>query len=60
MKTDTKSRHIAPSSGNVFADPGFSPKETTALKAESKRIVSEKVVIKNSRKSELVVQLKVQ
>ena len=60
MKTDTKSRHITPSSGNVFADPGFSPNEATALKAESKRIVSEKVVIKNSRKSELVVQLKVQ
>ncbi len=43
-----KSMHITPIGGNVFADLGFDPKETAALKAESQRVVSEKLAVKES------------
>ena len=39
MSIETKSMHITPVGGNVFADLGFEP---AALKAESQRIISEK------------------
>lgn len=50
---NTKSMHITPVGGNVFADLGFDPKEAAALKAESDRIISEKLAIKESLMSEL-------
>ena len=37
----------------VFADLGFSPKEAAALQAKSKRIISEKLAIKESLMTEL-------
>ena len=46
MKIDTKSRHVTPAGGNVFADLGFKPEQAAALQAESKRIISEKLAIK--------------
>ena len=44
----TKPMHITPADGNVFADLGFEPGEAAALKAESQRIISERLAIKNS------------
>lgn len=53
MSIETKSMHITPAGGNVFADLGFDPEEAAALQAESKRIISEKLAIKESLMSEL-------
>ena len=40
--------HITPVGGNIFADLGFEPKEAAALKAESDRIISEKLASKSA------------
>lgn len=40
MSIETKSMHITPVGGNVFADLGFEPEEAASLQAESKRIIS--------------------
>ena len=48
MKQHTNSGHITAAGKNVFADLGFSPKEAAALQAKSKRIISEKLPIKES------------
>jgi len=53
MSIDTKSMHITPVGGNVFADLGFEPAEAAALKVESQRIISEKLAIKDSLMAEL-------
>ncbi|HUG58638.1 MAG TPA: XRE family transcriptional regulator [Candidimonas sp.] len=53
MSIDTKSRHITPVGGNVFADLGFEQEEAVALKTESQRIISEKLAIKDSLMTEL-------
>ena len=53
MSIETKSMHITPVGGNVFADLGFEPEEAAALQAESKRIISEKLAIKESLMTEL-------
>ena len=53
MKTDTKSAHITPVDGNVFADLGFDPGEAAKLQAHSQNIISEKLAIKASLMSEL-------
>lgn len=53
MSTETKSTHITPAGGNVFADLGFEPQVAAALKAESQRIISEKLAIKEALMSEL-------
>lgn len=53
MSIETKSMHITPVGGNVFADLGFDPKEAAALKADSDRIISEKLAIKESMMTEL-------
>jgi predicted XRE-type DNA-binding protein len=53
MSIETKSMHITPAGGNVFADLGFEPKEAAALKAESQRIIAEKLAIKESLMAEL-------
>lgn len=45
--------HITPVGGNVFADLGFEPAEAAALKAQSRRIISEKMAIKDSLMTEL-------
>lgn len=46
MSIDTKSAHITPVGRNVFADLGFEPEEAVTLKAESQRIIAEKLAIK--------------
>jgi predicted XRE-type DNA-binding protein len=53
MSIETKSMHITPVGDNVFADLGFEPEEAAALKAESQRIISEKLAIKDSLMTEL-------
>lgn len=53
MSIETKSMHITPAGGNVFADLGFDPEEAAALKAESQRIITEKRAIKESLMTEL-------
>lgn len=53
MTIDTKSAHITPVGGNVFADLGFNAEDAAALKAESQRIISEKLAIKHSLMTEL-------
>jgi predicted XRE-type DNA-binding protein len=53
MSTETKSMHITKVGGNVFADLGFAPEEAVALQAESKRVISEKLAIKEMLMTEL-------
>jgi len=53
MRSEIKSMHITPADGNVFADLGFEPEEATTLKAESQRIISEKLAIKDFLVTEL-------
>lgn len=53
MSIETKSMHITPVGGNVFADLGFAPKEAAELKEQSQRIISEKLAIKESLMGEL-------
>lgn len=53
MSIETKSMHVTPVGGNVFADLGFEPREAAALQAESKRIISEKLIIKERLMTEI-------
>ena len=53
MTQNTKSMHITTVGGNIFADLGFSPKEAAALQAKSKKIISEKLAIKELLMTEL-------
>ena len=53
MSTETKSSHITPVGGNVFADLGFEPDEAATLLAESQRVISAKLAIKESLMAEL-------
>jgi len=53
VKANTKSAHITPAGGNVYADIGFTPEEAAMLKAESSRIISEKLAIKQTLMAEL-------
>ncbi len=53
MSIETKSMHITPTGGNVFADLGFEPEEAAELQTNSNRIISEKLAIKNSLMNEL-------
>lgn len=55
MSSETKSAHVTPAGGNVFSDLGFEPKEAVALQANSKRIISEKIMIKEQLMRELAV-----
>jgi predicted XRE-type DNA-binding protein len=53
MTIDVKSSHKTPAGGNVFADLGFEPQQAEALQRQSKRIISEKLAIKESLMTEL-------
>lgn len=53
MTIENKSAHITPVGDNLFADLGFSPEQSAALKVTSQRIISEKLMIKNSLMGEL-------
>lgn len=60
MTIETKSMHITPAGGNVFADLGFDPAEAAQLQAQSKRIIADKLAIKNSLMTELESWIKEQ
>lgn len=53
MTIETTSEHVTPTGGNVFSDLGFNSEQSTVLKATSHRIISEKLMIKNSLMGEL-------
>src|SRR5574340_95742 len=55
MSIETKSMHVTPVGGNIFADLGFEPKEAARLLAETDRAISEKLAIKESLMTELAV-----
>lgn len=56
MSIEIETMHITPVGGNVFADLGFPPEEAAALKAESQRIISEKLGIKDALLAEQGVE----
>jgi predicted XRE-type DNA-binding protein len=60
MSIDTKSAHVTPVGGNVFADLGFDPQEAAALKARSQQIISEKMAIKEGLMTELANWIEVE
>lgn len=53
MSIETKSMHITPVGGNIFADLGFEPEEAARLLAETDQAISEKLAIKESLMTEL-------
>jgi predicted XRE-type DNA-binding protein len=55
MTIEVKSSHRTPVGGNVFVDLGFEPQQAEALQRQSKRIISEKLAIKESLMTELSV-----
>lgn len=46
MARRTKSTHITPASGNIFADLGFEKEEAELLLAEADRRINDKLAIK--------------
>ena len=46
MSTETKSTHITPVGGNIFADLGFEPEEAARLLAETEKVIAEKRAMK--------------
>ena len=46
MSTETKSTHITPVGGNIFADLGFEPEEAARLLAETEKAIAEKRAMK--------------
>ncbi len=53
MSIETKSMHITPVGGNIFADLGFEPKEAARLLAEADQAISEKLAIKERLMTEI-------
>lgn len=53
MSINIKSARITPTGGNVFAHLGFEPAEAQALQAQSQRIISDKIAIKEKLMGEL-------
>jgi len=47
MSIETKSTHVTPVGGNLFADLGFGPEEAAALLIESRGIIAEKLALKD-------------
>lgn len=50
----TKTEHVTPVGGNVFADLGFDPKEAAALKAEAARRIDVKLAAKEELMTSLI------
>ncbi len=53
MSIETKSMHITPVGGNIFADLRFEPGEAAKLLAESHAIIAEKLADKQSVLAEM-------
>ena len=52
MNRDSKTPHITFATGNVFSDLGFATEEAAALEAASQHVISEKLAISESLKTE--------
>lgn len=59
MTIDTKSRHITPADGNIFADLGFEPEEAARLQAEAQRSIARRREIKERLMKEVALWIKV-
>lgn len=55
MNVETKSTHVTPVGGNVFADLGFGSEEAKAYKAETDRIIAETKALKYQLMADLTV-----
>lgn len=55
MSIATKSARVTPAGGNVFADLGFGAAEAQTLQAQSQRIISDKIAIKEKLMGELAL-----
>jgi predicted XRE-type DNA-binding protein len=53
MSTDTKSMHVTRVGNNVFIDLGFESEEAAALKANSLRVIAQKLALKDALMAEL-------
>jgi predicted XRE-type DNA-binding protein len=53
MSIETKSAHVTTIDGNIFSDLGFESDEALFLRAESMRVISEKLAVKETLMSEL-------
>lgn len=53
MNIDATIRHTTPAGGNIFLDLGFPPEEAAKLLAETDKVISEKLAIKESLMTEL-------
>jgi len=58
MKTDTKSRHRTPASGNVFVDLGFAPKEAKRLLLHADAQIDESIRLKQQLMDEIAEWMK--
>ena len=52
MNRDSQTQHITLATGNVFSDLGFDTEEAAALEAASQQVISEKLAISESLKTE--------
>nr|WP_314633697.1 XRE family transcriptional regulator [uncultured Janthinobacterium sp.] len=55
MSIDTKSARVTAVGANIFTELGFETDEAAALQAQSQRIISEKVAIKEKLMAELAL-----
>ena len=53
MNAETNSMHVTKPGDNIFADLGFNAAEALSLQTQSKRIISEKLAIKDQLMSEI-------
>ena len=52
MNSDSQTQHITLATGNVFSDLGFEAEDAAALAAASQQVISEKLAISESLKTE--------
>ena len=58
MHKDSKTQHITLATGNVFSDLGFATEDAAALEAESQQVISKKLAVSNSLKTDVGGQAK--
>ena len=52
MHNGSKTQHITLATGNVFSDLGFEAEDAAALAAASQQVISEKLAVSESLKTE--------
>jgi hypothetical protein len=53
MNRDSKTQHITLGTGNVFSDLGFATEEAAALEAASQQVISKKLAVSKSLKTDV-------